>query len=59
MSDEKPKTDPVDDFLRLEAEDLIALKVERTPTFFVNGKLLVDFGPKQLFVLVNQELGAP
>jgi protein-disulfide isomerase len=49
----------VDDFLRLEAEDLIALKVERTPTFFVNGKLLVDFGPKQLFDLVNQELGAP
>ncbi len=49
----------VDDFLRLEAEDLIALKVERTPTFFVNGKLLVDFGPKQLFDLVNQEVGAP
>jgi protein-disulfide isomerase len=49
----------VDDFLRLEAEDLIALKVERTPTFFVNGKLLVDFGPTQLFDLVNKELGAP
>ena len=32
----------VDDMLRLEAEDLIALKVERTPTFFVNGKLLVS-----------------
>jgi len=49
----------VDDFLRLEAEDLIALKVERTPTFFVNGKLLVDFGPKQLFDLVKEEAGAP
>ena len=49
----------VDDFLRLEAEALIALKVERTPTFFVNGKLLVDFGPNQLFDLVNKELGTP
>ena len=28
----------VDNILRLEAEDLVALKVERTPTFFVNGK---------------------
>jgi protein-disulfide isomerase len=49
----------VDDMLRLEAEDLVALKVERTPTFIVNDKLLVDFGPNQLFALVKQELGAP
>ena len=44
--------------LRLEAEDLAALKVERTPTFFVNGKLLVSFGPEQLFELVKNEVGA-
>jgi protein-disulfide isomerase len=49
----------VDDMLRLEAEDLIALKVERTPTFFVNGKLLVSFGPGQLFDLVKSEVGHP
>ena len=48
----------VDDMLRLEAEDLLALKVERTPTFFVNGKLLVSFGAEQLFDLVKQEVGA-
>jgi protein-disulfide isomerase len=46
----------VDNMLRLEAEDLVALKVERTPTFFVNGKLLVAFGPKQLFALVASEI---
>jgi protein-disulfide isomerase len=46
----------VDSMLRLEAEDLNALKVERTPTFFVNGKLLVDFGAKQLFDLVASEV---
>ena len=47
----------VDKLLSLEAADLVALKVERTPTFFVNGKLLVSFGPKQLFDLVKSEVG--
>ena len=47
----------VDSMLRLEAEDLVALKVERTPTFFVNGKLLVDFGPGRLLELVKNEVG--
>jgi protein-disulfide isomerase len=47
----------VDSMLRLEAEDLVALKVERTPTFFVNGKLLVDFGAGQLLELVKNEVG--
>jgi len=50
-------TDGVSKMLALESEDLVALKVERTPTFFVNGKLLVDFGPQQLFALVKEEAG--
>jgi protein-disulfide isomerase len=45
-----------DNMLRLEAEDLIALKVERTPTFFVNDKLLVPSRPEQLFALVAGEI---
>jgi protein-disulfide isomerase len=49
----------VDEMLRLEAGDLTALKVERTPTFFVNGKLLVSFGAEQLFDLVKKEVGSP
>jgi protein-disulfide isomerase len=47
----------VDKMLALEAEDLVALKVERTPTFFVNGKLLVAYGPQPLFALVKEEVG--
>ena len=46
----------VDDMLRLEAEDLDALKVERTPTFFVNGKPLPTFGVEQLMDLVASEV---
>jgi protein-disulfide isomerase len=46
----------VDDMLRLEAEDLVALKVERTPTFFVNGKPLPTFGDQQLLDLVASEV---
>jgi protein-disulfide isomerase len=49
----------VDNLLQIEAEDLVALKVERTPTFFVNGKLLVAFGQRQLFDLVKSEVGSP
>jgi protein-disulfide isomerase len=52
------RTAAVDDMLRIEGEDLVALKVERTPTFFVNDKLLVSFGPDQLFALVKSEVGA-
>ena len=46
----------VDDMLHLEAEDLDALKVERTPTFFVNGKPLPTFGADQLMELVASEV---
>lgn len=46
----------LDETLRTEAADLAALKVERTPTFFVNGKLLHDFGPQQLLNLVASEV---
>ncbi|HEU4781186.1 MAG TPA: thioredoxin domain-containing protein [Steroidobacteraceae bacterium] len=46
----------VDDLLRIEAEDLLAIKVERTPTFFVNGKPLPTFGDQQLLDLVASEV---
>jgi len=47
----------VENLLSLESKDLAALKVERTPTFFVNGKLLEDFGPQQLLNMVASEVG--
>ena len=47
-----------DAVLRQEGEDIIALQVSRTPTFFVNGKLLTDFGPEPLMALVTAEVAA-
>jgi hypothetical protein len=46
------------DNILTEADDLVALKVERTPTFFVNGKPLSDFGAQQLVDLVASEVQA-
>lgn len=46
----------VTEVLRQDAEDLVALKVDQTPTFFVNGKPLVKFGAEQLLDLVRQEV---
>jgi protein-disulfide isomerase len=48
--------------LRQDVADMQALKVDRTPGFFVNGTPLRDFGEAQLKALVEQELkkaGAP
>ena len=48
----------VDDMLNIEADDLTALRIERTPTFFVNGKPLPTFGAQQLMDLVASEVQA-
>lgn len=42
--------------LTQEVEDLTALQVSRTPTFFVNGRSLPSFGPDQLAALVAEEV---
>jgi protein-disulfide isomerase len=36
--------------------ELTALKVTKTPTFFVNGRSLPSFGPDQLAALVAEEV---
>jgi len=41
--------------LKVDREDLVALKVSKTPEFFVNGKPLPQFGPEQLKALVKSE----
>lgn len=46
----------IDQLLRQDVADMKALKVERTPGFFVNGTPLLDFGEAQLKSLVDQEL---
>ncbi len=48
----------VDQVLRLEAEDLREIKVESTPTFYVNGKPLPTFGVEPLLALVASEVRA-
>jgi protein-disulfide isomerase len=46
----------VDEILRQEKEDTIALRVAQTPTFFVNERPMLEFGSKQLKALVESEL---
>ena len=46
-----------DQVLRQDGEDVVAIKVDRTPTFFVNGRRLDPFGAEQLMSLVTEELG--
>ncbi|KRB97698.1 disulfide bond formation protein DsbA [Hydrogenophaga sp. Root209] len=43
--------------LQQDMEDLTALQVTKTPTFFVNGRSLPSFGPDQLAALVAEEVG--
>jgi protein-disulfide isomerase len=42
--------------LQQDIQDLQALKVNKTPTFFVNGRSLPSFGPDQLAALVAEEV---
>jgi protein-disulfide isomerase len=42
--------------LEQDVADVRANGVNRTPTFFVNGKPLASFGPQQLFDLVRSEV---
>ena len=51
----KPEHDEV---LKQEIADIKAVKLNRTPTFFVNGKPLAEFGPEQLVALVQAEVDA-
>lgn len=42
--------------LNFDAADVAKLGIRQTPTFFVNGKPLGEFGPKQLIALVQSEV---
>jgi protein-disulfide isomerase len=42
--------------LQQDIEDLTALQVRKTPTFFINGRSLPSFGPDQLAALVVEEV---
>ncbi len=46
----------IQSLLQQDIEDLTALQVTKTPTFFVNGRSLPSFGPDQLAALVAEEV---
>lgn len=46
----------IDAVVKQDVEDLTALQVTKTPTFFVNGRALASFGPGQLAALVEEEV---
>lgn len=46
----------IESVLRQDMDDLTALGVNKTPTFFVNGRPLPSFGAEQLAVLVAEEV---
>jgi protein-disulfide isomerase len=46
----------IQSLLQQDIEDLTALQITKTPTFFVNGRSLPSFGPDQLAALVAEEV---
>jgi protein-disulfide isomerase len=50
------QTPEIEAVLKQDVEDLTALEVTKTPTFFVNGRGLPSFGPDQLASLVAEEV---
>jgi protein-disulfide isomerase len=51
-------TDEVTAILDQDAADVKTLQIGQTPTFFVNGKPLKEFGAQQLYELVRSEVEA-
>jgi protein-disulfide isomerase len=49
-------TPAIEAVLQQDVQDLTALNVTQTPTFFVNGRPLPSFGEEQLATLVAQEV---
>lgn len=49
-------TPVIEAVLQQDVEDLTALQVTKTPTFFVNGRALPSFGAEQLAALVEEEV---
>ena len=44
--------------MKQDAKDLATLKINKTPSFFINGKPLTEFGQNQLRVQVEKEIRA-
>ena len=44
------------ELLKQDAKDLAVLKISKTPSFYINGKPLTEFGPNQLRAQVENEI---
>lgn len=55
---EKRTAPEIESILRQDDADRRAVGVTKTPTFFVNGKPLIEFGKQQLYDLVSSEIDA-
>jgi len=55
---EDMKSPDITKIIQQDMEDVKALKVSKTPEFFVNGKPLPSFGPEQLQKMVRDELAS-
>jgi protein-disulfide isomerase len=51
------KNAQIEEALRQDAADIKTFEVKGTPTFYINGKPLLTFGPRQLYEMVLGELG--
>lgn len=49
-------SDEISDQVRQDNEDILMLQVSRTPTFYMNGKLLTDYGVNRLLETVSAEV---
>ena len=52
------KSPALDSLLKQDMADVATFKVQKTPTFYVNGKPLINFGEDALRALVKQEIDA-
>jgi len=50
------QSEPVTAVLAQDTADVEAVGLTQTPTFFINGKPLTDFGPQQLYDLVTSQV---
>jgi protein-disulfide isomerase len=46
----------VEQLLQKDMADVKTMEVRQTPTFYVNGQPLTDFGPQQLYEMVKREV---
>ena len=50
------KSPALDSLLKQDMADVVAFQVKKTPTFYVNGKPLINFSEADLRTLIQKEV---